>query len=144
MDPLDEESEITHGPDEDPVEASHEIDERLKDSPALVDMSISLKRLRSIALALSILVGVSVVFAGVALYAAIRSNTAAQQASQSLSQQHATCIANNDFRKQDHKRWLYIESLVTRNLPPNEEAFVRKFEQYIAKTDQLRDCSKVK
>ena len=143
MEPPDE-MEDPPRPDEDLVEASHHIDERMLESNDYKKMRESLKTQRLISLFLGILVGVILIISVFSIWASVRANSAANQAQQSLSQQHATCLANNDFRKQDHKRWLYIESLVIRpTVSPSEEAFIKKFEAYIAKTDQLRDCSKV-
>lgn len=129
----------------DPVKASRDFDEKLRNSPAYIDMHASLRRRSFIGGILAFVLVINIALGIVAINAGTNASHAVKQSGQALSQQHEQCIAGNIFRKNDYQTHLYEENfLAPKPRTPHVQALVDEFQKHFQQADKLRDCKKVK
>lgn len=126
-----------HYPDDDPVRASLEFDEKLRNSSAYLEMHTTLKRRTWVGIILSFLLAVNIALGSVAISAAFNADHA-------ISQQRDTCLSGNDYRTHDHSTWEFAISLLAPKPRSAETQHkVNEFNAHIDKTDALRDCKNI-
>lgn len=136
---------MNHDEDADPVKASREFDEKLRNSPAYIDMHSTLRRRSIIGFILAFGLVINVALGIIAINAGNNAQHAVNQSGKALSQQHEQCVAGNIFRKNDYQTHIYEENfLAPKPRTPHVQALVDEFQKHFQQADKLRDCKKVK